>query len=149
MLFALYCLDWARTDDWKPLRNLSRKQSGSIPTPDSCILDLKTQNHVAVSVSIHISPPDMNRRCLSPCCTEPDRVQIYSGCVETVNTENRHTDISTAVGIDSISIAVRSNINGDDHGSLKLNCPDIADADTGISQLISAWTSIRISPVYK
>jgi len=35
-------------------RNLSCKRTRSVPALDSRIRDLKTQNHVAVSVSIYI-----------------------------------------------------------------------------------------------
>ena len=93
----------------------------------------KPHNHVAVSVSIHISPANMNGSRLGACCTKTDGVRINGGCIKAIDTENCHIDIFDAVGIYSISIPARSNIDGNQHFPLELNRTDIADADAEIS----------------
>ena len=96
-------------------------------------MDFKPHNHIELSVSIHISPANMNRSCLSACRTKTNGVRINGGRIKAIDTENCHIDIFDAVRIYSISIPARSNVNGNQHLSLELNRPDIADADTGIS----------------
>src|SRR5438132_1615784 len=106
----------------------------SIPALNSGILDSKLQNHVAaVSVSPDVSQGNMDRSCLSACCTKTDCVRINGGRIKSVHTENCHIDIFGAVWIYSVGILLRSDVNGNQHRSPKFNRPDIADADTGIS----------------
>ena len=74
--------------------------SRSITALNSGILYFKTHNHVAVSVSIHISPANMDGSRLGACCTKADGVRINGGCIKAIGTENCHIDIFGAVGID-------------------------------------------------
>src|SRR5262245_4543968 len=130
---ALYCFDRARTYDRQPLRSLSRKGGGNISTHNSCILNGKPQNHVKVSVSVHISYRTTDRSGLRSGCTKTDGIRINAGRIKPVHTENCHIDIFGAVRIYSIGIPLWSDVDGSQHRSTKFNRPDIADVDAEIS----------------
>ena len=96
--------------------------------PVSCIAKRTTMSRL--SVSIDISPANMDRSRLSPCCTKADGVRINGSRIKAVGTENCHIDIVGTVGIYPISITAWPDIDGNKHFSLELNRTDIAYADT-------------------
>src|SRR5262249_39452247 len=97
----------------------------------------KPHNHVAVSVSIDISPGNMNRSGLSTRCTKTDRPRIDSSRIKAIAAENCHVNIFGAIRIDSITITLRPDIDSDrQRMAPKINRANVADADTEISKLI-------------
>src|SRR5262245_63329452 len=132
-LLALYCFDRTRTYDRQPLKSLSREGRRSISTLNSRILNFKRQNHVEVSVAVHISHRNMDRSGLHTGCTKTDGIRINAGRIKSIHAENCHIDILVAVRIYSIGIFLWPDVDGSQHRSTKLNRPDIADAGTEIS----------------
>lgn len=104
-----------------------------MPALDARIEDLKPDDEITLSISIDISPTEMDRSCLSPGCTKTDRVWINRGRVKAVTAENRHIDLFAATRIYFVGIAAWSNIHGNEHSSLELNRSNVADTDAGIS----------------
>src|SRR5262245_26918060 len=103
-LLALYCFDRTRTYDRQPLKSLSREGRRSIPALNSCILDLKTQNHVEVSVSVHIPYRTTDRSGLHTGCTKTDGIRINAGRIKSIHAENCHIDVFVTAWIYSIGI---------------------------------------------
>jgi hypothetical protein len=64
--------------------------SRSIPALNSAILDSKPQNHIEVSVSVHISYRNMDRSGLNTGCTKTNGIRINGGRITTVGAENCH-----------------------------------------------------------
>ena len=75
----------------------------------------------------------MYRSCLSAYSTEPHGVRIKGGCIKALGAENCDINILAAIGIYSIGVAARSNVDGNQHSPLELNRSDIAGANTRIS----------------
>src|SRR5687768_3988930 len=84
----------------------------------------------------------MDRSRFNACGTKKDSVWINCGCIKAVSAQNCDIDVLSAVGIDTISIAPRSDIDGNQYtGRLKLNGADVAYADSWVTQLIGGRTS--------
>ena len=86
-----------------------------------------------LSVSIDISPANMNGSRLGACCTKADGARINGGRIKAVGTENCHIDIVGAVGIDSDLHRCVVERRRKPASFPELNRPDIAYADTEIS----------------
>src|SRR5262249_57140246 len=111
-------------DERHAVRSLSGKESRSISALYSRVLNLKTQDHIALPGSIDISPSNMDRSCLGARRTKTDRIWINSCCIKTVGAENRDVYVFGAVGVYFVSITLWSDIEGNHHSSaLELNRP--------------------------
>ena len=76
----------------------------------------------------------MDRSRLNARRAETHRAWINAGCIKAVHAEDRHVDIASAFGIDSVSIAFRPDVDGHvdntryqccEHDILALNVSDV------------------------
>src|SRR4030095_9128530 len=83
----------------------SSKRGRSIAAPYPRVLNLETQNHISIPVSIDISQGKVYWSCLSASCTKTDCVRVNGSRVKPIVGKDRYTTLFVTVGIDSIRFA--------------------------------------------
>jgi len=68
-------------------------------------LNLETQNHISIPVSIDVSQGKVYRSCLGAHRAKTDRVRVNRGRVKPIDGKNCYTNLFVTVGIDSIRFA--------------------------------------------